>query len=196
MNKAEENVRLRGAVQCAPVLAEIKVSNLLILDQANPLTIMENLDGTGLSVEYLYSGARKSVWLIYWMEGMNEIINRPEHQSFLRKLGYQDFSWDSVFRCLKTRYKAYFESKSPYPHELGLLLGYPLADVVGFIKHKGKNFLCSGYWKVYENAEEAKKTFERYRKVRREAERLAREGKGFWEMILGFRQEREIAAAC
>ena len=38
-----------------------------------------------------------------------------------------------------------------FPHEMGLLLGYPLDDVTGFIEQKGKNYLYAGYWKVYTN---------------------------------------------
>lgn len=38
-----------------------------------------------------------------------------------------------------------------FPHEMGLLLGYPIEDVVGFMEHSGKEYLYSGYWKVYEN---------------------------------------------
>ncbi len=36
-----------------------------------------------------------------------------------------------------------------FPHEIGVFLGYPLADVIGFIQNRGKNFTACGYWKVY-----------------------------------------------
>ena len=32
-----------------------------------------------------------------------------------------------------------------FPHEIGIFLGYPLEDVVGFIENQGKNYTCSGY---------------------------------------------------
>ncbi len=32
-----------------------------------------------------------------------------------------------------------------FPHEMGLLLGYPVEDVVGFMENNGKNYLYSGY---------------------------------------------------
>ncbi|MCM1236025.1 MAG: DUF3793 family protein [Ruminococcus flavefaciens] len=47
-----------------------------------------------------------------------------------------------------------------FPHEMGLLLGYPAEDVDGFMRHKGKDFLCTGYWKVYEDRDRKLKTFE------------------------------------
>ena len=56
------------------------------------------------------------------------------------------------------------------------LLGYPLADVEGFMENNGENFLCSGYWKVYANAEEAKRTFQLYDKARRGLAELTGQG--------------------
>ena len=49
---------------------------------------------------------------------------------------------------------------------LGLFLGYPLGDVIGFVENKGKNSRCSGCWKVYCNECEAKKLFARFEKCR------------------------------
>ena len=183
MNSCMSNARFQSAKQCAPVLAGIKPSNLLILKETQSLEIMEVMDGTGLSFEYLYRGNGKSVWLVYWLEEMEKLLEQPETRLFLRSLGYRKFGLAEVFRFLKSRYTAYMSGGESYPHELGLLLGYPLEDVWGFMVNQGKNYLYSGYWKVYKNAENAKKTFALYRTVRIEAERLALEGKGLWEMI-------------
>ena len=51
-----------------------------------------------------------------------------------------------------------------FPHEIGLFLGYPIDDVISFIENKGKNFKCCGCWKVYHDEDNAKKTFEKYKK--------------------------------
>lgn len=195
MNGCMLNARLQSAKQCAPVLAGIKPSNLLILEGTGTLEIMEVMDGTGLSFEYLYRGNGKSVWLVYWLEEIEELLVKPETQEFLRSLGYRGFDVLAVFRFLKTRYTAYLGRGESYPHELGLLLGYPLEDVRGFMVNRGKNYLYSGYWKVYKNAENAKKTFALYSTVRREAERLALEGKGLWEMIHAFSARRNTLLA-
>ena len=49
-----------------------------------------------------------------------------------------------------------------FPHEIGLFLGYPPGDVAGFIEHRGQQFALAGYWKVYENEEEARALFALY----------------------------------
>ena len=52
-----------------------------------------------------------------------------------------------------------------FPHEVGLFLGYPVEDVIGFIENKGKNCLCCGCWKCYSNACAAQKAFDKFRKM-------------------------------
>ena len=55
------------------------------------------------------------------------------------------------------------ELEQEYPHEIGIFLGYPLQDVVGFIENKARNYTCCGYWKCYGDPAAAQKCFERYR---------------------------------
>ena len=49
-----------------------------------------------------------------------------------------------------------------FPHEIGIFLGYPLSDVLGFLKYKGQNYKASGYWKVYANEQTTLNLFKRY----------------------------------
>ena len=51
-----------------------------------------------------------------------------------------------------------------FPHEIGVFLGYPLEDVVGFIRNRGRNYTCCGYWKAYGDPEAAQKRFDQYRR--------------------------------
>jgi hypothetical protein len=60
--------------------------------------------------------------------------------------------------CLKKKFETYRQ----FPHEIGLFLGYPIDDVLGFVKHKGRNYKLCGYWKVYGNVEKAKNNFHCY----------------------------------
>ena len=51
-----------------------------------------------------------------------------------------------------------------FPHEIGVFLGYPLGDVVGFIENRGKNFTCCGCWKSYGDPDAAQKHFDQLSK--------------------------------
>ena len=66
--------------------------------------------------------------------------------------------------------------ETPVPHEVGYFLGYPAADVRGFIEHGGREFLCCGCWKVYADVRGAQRRFSRYRRCTRRALRLYQEG--------------------
>jgi hypothetical protein len=48
------------------------------------------------------------------------------------------------------------------PHEVGLFLGYPLEDVLGFIKNRGSRYKLCGPWKVYGDVEQARNNFRKY----------------------------------
>ena len=69
---------------------------------------------------------------------------------------------DGALRTLRARLK---DAKS-FPHEIGVFLGYPLADVLGFIENCGKNCLACGCWKVYSDLCFALQTFQRYDKCK------------------------------
>lgn len=56
------------------------------------------------------------------------------------------------------------DPEAGFPHEVGFFLGYPFDDVMGFIEHEGKDYLCCGCWKVYTERERAEACFERYRR--------------------------------
>lgn len=180
---AEDEFRIQGAFQCAPVLAKIKASNLLTLEKEDAWQLVHIMKDTELSCEYLYTLTKRSVWLVFWKEELQKILNNRANRRFLRSLGYRDFSLTAVLNRLRQRCKAHYTGSISYPHELGIILGYPLGDVEGFITHKGQNFLCSGYWKVYENAESAQKLFKLYNYARNQAASLARAGLNFHELI-------------
>ena len=70
-----------------------------------------------------------------------------------------------------------------FPHEIGLFLGYPLGDVAGFIRNRGKNCKCSGCWKVYCNELEAQKRFARY-KVQAGLHPPVDTGRSLWQLTV------------
>jgi hypothetical protein len=60
-----------------------------------------------------------------------------------------------------------------------LFLGYPIDDVLGFVKYRGRHYKFCGFWKVYGNVEQAKDDFCRYELCREQVRaRLQREGLG------------------
>lgn len=156
------------ANQCAPVLMDVKPSNLLILTLEEEKEFLQVPEYPGVSRLCLHAGERKSTWLLYRKDHLESLLLWPQAAGFLKTYGY-DPAQDTVEEMLERlteRFSAYKEKKAGFPHELGVFFGYPLGDVKGFIENEGKNYLCSGYWKVYGNEQKAKKTFQLYQAVR------------------------------
>ena len=68
------------------------------------------------------------------------------------------------------------QGEREFPHEIGIVLGYPPADVEGFIKNRGANFVACGGWKAYGDAQEALSAFQRNRRCADEYRDLYAQG--------------------
>ncbi len=157
-----DNVELQLALQCAPVITGLKLSNLLTISPAGYAQVEQITEGSFISVYPLLETEEKVVMLLYQKKPLEKYISMCRVKKLLEEEGYKDLSLDAVLPVFCERYENYEEGKADFPHELGLLLGYPPEDVEGFIRHRGKNSLCTGYWKVYENREEKQRLFEKY----------------------------------
>lgn len=71
-----------------------------------------------------------------------------------------------------------------FPHEIGVFLGYPVEDVVGFIENAGQNCKCCGCWKVYCDECTAMRTFAKFRKCRDVYKRLWQEGRSILQLTV------------
>ncbi len=155
-------VEMRMALQCAPVITGIKESNLLIVHQRDERVIYRILNRTGIAYYCLLRQNENCTFLLFQEVQLIEYLQKTEVQGLLKAEGYDDLSMTGILRTFQQRYESYMYQRQYFPHEMGVLLGYPVEDVEGFIKNKGKNYLYAGYWKVYENIEEKKLLFEAY----------------------------------
>ena len=154
--------------QCAPVLAGIKPGSMF------PYTPEGNerlpdllrhwnsvLSPKGVAMTSIKRCRRIGGYLIYVYRPaqIRAILAEPAVAVFLQDCGYTaGMTLSQTLRLLTSRL-----CQSPdFPHEVGVFLGYPLQDVLGFIRHQGANCLCSGCWKVYHEPEQAARTFRRY----------------------------------
>lgn len=178
-------LEVKIANQCAPVLAGVKPSNMLVLENKHLRNVVRALEGTGLSWRCLYAGSEKNIWLLYRKEALEEIVLGEEQMEFLKEFGYTEDTLDRLLVRFGQRFRQYRNDKNlAFPHEMGVFLGYPMADVKGFIKHEGRNYLYCGYWKVYENIEETKELFKTYEEVRQVFVQEASKGKNLWQITM------------
>ena len=180
------SIPLQLALQCAPVISGIKISNLLTIPVKSLRELSVVLKKTELSFRILYPGRERLVILIYREAKLREYLSREEVMAFIYKCGYETSDISKIFPVFVKRYMRYMELKQNFPHELGLFLGYPIEDVEGFIKENGKNYLYSGYWKVYKDTELKIRLFKDYERVQTEIVRLLYEGLDIMDIITNY----------
>jgi hypothetical protein len=148
---------------CGPVLMGIKPAALFVVKSENSYACLGSLLPTYLSLMILRKSETGLLVFVFAREKLEQTIADTNIKTVLSGMGYPEGTSVFVFLdYLKNR----FESRQ-FPHEIGLFLGYPVDDVLGFVKHKGENYKLCGYWKVYGDVEQAKLCFRQYDKCRK-----------------------------
>lgn len=156
-------------LQCAPFLKGIKVASIINMGKAQREGLDEVLDGTGIKYKTLGETKDRSLIFLYRRKELEEYLRRPEVRSFLEPYGYEISDVDRVLRRLAARVCRYSDGEICFPHEIGAFLDYPIDDVRCFIEKGGKDCLCAGYWKVYNDVHRAQMTFLAYDKAKTSA---------------------------
>lgn len=78
-------------------------------------------------------------------EALNNALINKKCLSFLRFLGYpKEYSIDMYMQKLIEKLKT-----KDFPHEIGIFLGYPLKDVLGFMGYGKNELYTTCVWKIY-----------------------------------------------
>ena len=182
MDKKELKTQL--ALQCAPLLTGIKLSNLLTVSKNCVEDVEDLFRDTDITVHTLYQTENRATMLLFREKELLAYLNREEVRQTMLLFGYQTLRLIDIFEKLCARYQKYMKDHLSFPHELGLLLGYPVEDVLGFIRNEGRNYLYCGYWKVYGDVDAARITFDRYNQAKEDAIRLISSGMEIHELLL------------
>ncbi len=154
---------------CAPTLAGLKTANMFTYRYEDINEVLESLRAwnkilgkKGMRVIPLSVGDGKVIVYLYRVESLKNDLADSKAANLLNNLGY---SSDNPNKCLHELRKNLNNCMSgTFPHEIGLFLGYPPDDVLGFIEKKKPAYELVGNWKVYSNPEEAQRKFDQYRK--------------------------------
>lgn len=191
INLNQKELENQLALQCAPLLMGIKISNILIVDQKNGGRVMELFEKTKISCYPLCETERRLTFLLYQEEELLQYLEDEKVWQAMESFGYHSRELSDILDKLAVKYVSYMGKESEFPHELGLILGYPVEDVLGFIENGGKNFLWSGYWKVYGDVEKAIKTFEAYDRAKEAAVKIVAEGIGISGILNAHLKQRK-----
>lgn len=181
------------AVQCAPLLAGLKPSNLLIIPKRQAQEMKAVLARTDFTAYCLTEYDDKQVYLVCRVNALVAYLTKPDVQRLLQQLGYEGSELSTLLYKVSERYTAHKREKAEFPHELGLLLGYPAVDVRGFMEHEGKNFLYSGYWKVYGNVRETVSLFREFGRAKENVVQLVDKGYSIADIAAIYYRKKAIA---
>ncbi len=170
---------------CGPTLAGIKPSNIVSCYKEQMPDIKEKivswnekLNEKGIYFEPLCECERRILLMVYRKDNMKKILEKTEIAEFLKVYGYIDPKNLEACLCrLKQRI-----SSCEFPHEIGVFLGYPISDIKGFINHRDEGCIFTGEWKVYGDAENARRIFSQYASCRKEIIRRLQSGVKLAEM--------------
>jgi hypothetical protein len=184
-----QNFECLLAELCAPTLARLKPGSLFRYRPQEGENIREvvrfwdtALAPRGVAVRILKTCEKTGAVLVYihrpaWLAG---ILSDADTAAFLQHEGYHTDSVESVLQQLSTRLCC----QEDFPHEIGVFLGYPLSDVIGFIENHGKNYTYCGYWKSYGDPSKAQSCFAQYRKCEQVYKRLHDQGRSIWQLTV------------
>lgn len=105
------------------------------------------LDESGLEVRVLADRGSSLLLLLYAKDALEALLAQKSVHVILGKAGYREpADFEVVLSELEKRVAG-----EGFPHEIGVFLGYPLKDVVGFMGWAQLSFTCQGPWKIFGN---------------------------------------------
>lgn len=175
---------------CAPTLAGLKTGNLFSYyfssaEEAEKdfFEVNEKLNAKGVFVEALLWRPSSVLVYAYRKTFLDKQLKMQEVKGLLSGFGYNANETEECLDHLKKRL-AERKGCGSFPHEIGIFLGYPLTDVIGFIANRGENCKFCGLWKVYSDEDEARKLFEKLKKCTGIYLKLFLEGRSIAQMTV------------
>lgn len=111
-----------------------------------------------LSYEIIYKENGEIKVLFMNKNVLSKIFDDKKCVNFLKFIGYpSNYDLNNYINFLIERLK-----DNNFPHEIGVFLGYPLKDVVGFMGYGNYKLQKTKYWRVYGNVEVSDEIYNRF----------------------------------
>ena len=181
-----QKIELQIVLQCAPTIAGMKTSNLLIVPRNQEDKVRFVLRHSGLMGYRLVYDRQRVIFLVFNRDMLMSYLAKKDIREFLSTFGYRTDAFGYTLRNFQSRYDSYINDRKEFPHEIGVFLGYPLCDVKGFIENGGDGFVLSGYWKVYDHKAETQELFEKFDDVKDDMVRMISKGYGMKDILMEY----------
>ncbi len=185
-NMDKNSFEMQFALQCSPFITGLKISNLFTISILQYAQLEHVLMVSGYSFKELYYTKNKVIYFLYDAKKLKEYLKKDMVRKILYKLGYPYSIHKDIGKLItifKEKYIKYMEEKGEFPHEMGIFLGYPIEDVIGYLRNHGQNSVCVGYWKVYKNVEEKQELFRKFEYAKESVIRYLAQGMNILEVM-------------
>ncbi|MBP2657376.1 MAG: hypothetical protein H6Q69_408 [Firmicutes bacterium] len=152
-------------VELAPILLGSKPATILSLanSKSSQLLTIWRKCGSELVANSMIRFLRmrqsetKEIILFYRTDILDQYLKDSQNKCFLEGLGYcVEAGVDRCLSLLQMRYRTYC------PHEIGIFLGIPLKDVLGFMDKTDLPLTYKGAWYVYGDPNESRSIMEKF----------------------------------
>lgn len=179
---------------CAPTFAGLKTGNLFRISYADIEAFREELrelngilKKKGLRAVPVRMTAEFALVYLYRPDFLKRDLGCEEATRLLKSLGYEPQSVNRSVAFLARMMR----EKEAFPHEVGLFLGYPPEDVLGFMKSSREGVKCVGCWKVYGDEARARAAFWRFQRCREVFEENVQRGRKLEALIVRCTAKRQ-----
>jgi len=185
----------RLAIKLAPMLANKKPAVLITLkskkdEDFDVLINSQRFIKRILSINFkiIHKYENKNLVLFYRKKELEKFINEKWRNRYFKKIGYSSCSeLDDFLNKLVVNF-----SEKSFPHEIGIFLGYPLKDVIGFIEHKSKAPKTKGtMWKIYGCPDKSLMLMNSYKQISSKMEDLLKTNSIFNINYINFKIKKE-----
>lgn len=123
-------------------------------------------DHTGVRIREIRILNGRLQVLVYHEKALEDTLSHQVTLKFLRSLGYpSNYSLSGYLDILYKRLNQNLFNRD-FPHEIGIFLGYPLKDVIGYIGHPSLPLVSKKGWNYYGNTKASNIQYEKFLRAR------------------------------
>jgi len=176
LEKNEEDVFVKMIIQMlGPVLLGEKPSEIISFPKKEGVglhrikSIFDHCHKISYREFIAFNGCRKI--LFYNDNLLNETIRDQRNLNFLKKIGYRaEYNVQDYLDHLIGKIE-----KEHLPHEIGIFLGYPLKDVIGFMGHPALKLTKINGWNVYGDSRLSDEQYAKFNRAKQQIQRMLEE---------------------
>ncbi len=136
----------------------------------------ERLSEQGVRLAWLATRTGRAMLLVWRPSLVAEVLAGERERTLLASQGLPVSDSGSLMEAFARRLRACYAGRCEFPHEIGLVLGYPIEDVEGFMADGGRGACEGGRWKVYGDPVAARRRMGELEQEERRCRRLYDEG--------------------